>query len=72
MTTVYCRCAAALPLAPPQGQFIARRRAPRIKKQYAEIGGKSPIGDWTRHQGERMVQKLEVRRSRQRAVRELE
>ena len=44
-----------------QGPFIASRRAPRIAKQYAAIGGKSPIGDWTRHQGEALVSKLHAR-----------
>ena len=45
-----------------QGPYIARTRAPKIRKQYEEIGGKSPIGDWTRYQGSHLVRKLEVRR----------
>lgn len=44
-----------------QGPYIANRRTARIQKQYSEIGGKSPIGDWTRYQGERLAAKLNVR-----------
>jgi len=44
-----------------QGPYIARKRAPRIKKQYDEIGGRSPIGQWTDLQGREMTRKLEVR-----------
>lgn len=31
--------------------MIARRRTPRIREQYAQIGGGSPIGRWTALQG---------------------
>ncbi len=48
----------------PQGPYIANKRTSRIQKQYSEIGGKSPIGDWTRYQGERLAAKLNVRRPR--------
>lgn len=34
-----------------QGPYIANKRSPRIREQYAKIGGKSPIGEWTRKQG---------------------
>ena len=40
------------------GDFVSTRRSPRIKKQYAAIGGKSPIGDWTALQGAAMLRKL--------------
>jgi protoporphyrin/coproporphyrin ferrochelatase len=43
------------------GNFIAKRRSPRIEKQYAEIGGRSPIGDWTKYQGEHLHQNLATR-----------
>lgn len=33
------------------GPLIARRRAPRIREQYAAIGGRSPIRGWTELQG---------------------
>jgi ferrochelatase len=45
-------------LQPWLGTTIAARRAPRIEEQYRAIGGKSPIGDWTRKQGDAMVAKL--------------
>ena len=40
------------------GDFVSTRRSPRIQKQYAAIGGKSPIGDWTALQGAAMAAKL--------------
>jgi len=39
--------------------LIARRRTPRIEKQYAEIGGGSPILRYTQLQGDGMVQLLD-------------
>jgi len=42
-----------------QGPLIARRRTPKIIEQYSAIGGKSPIGDWTRAQGRAMEAKLD-------------
>ena len=39
--------------------FIAKRRAPRIEKQYDKIGGGSPIKRWTETQGKGMVQLLD-------------
>ena len=41
------------------GPFIARRRTPRIQKQYAEIGGGSPIRRWTDTQGRMMAERLD-------------
>src|ERR1700712_1953487 len=38
------------PLQPYLGPLISRRRTPKIKKQYAEIGGGSPIRKWSEHQ----------------------
>ena len=43
------------------GPFIAQRRAPRIREQYAAIGGGSPIGAWTALQGAAMEAKLNAR-----------
>lgn len=43
-----------------QGPFIAKRRTPKITAQYAAIGGKSPIGDWTELQGKQMCLKLDA------------
>ena len=40
------------PLQDVLGPMISSRRTPAITEQYAKIGGKSPIGDWTRKQGE--------------------
>ena len=37
------------------GPMIARNRAPRIREQYAAIGGCSPIGKWTAAQGQAMT-----------------
>jgi protoporphyrin/coproporphyrin ferrochelatase len=42
-----------------QGPLIAKRRSPKIIEQYRAIGGKSPIGDWTRAQGRAMAAKLD-------------
>ena len=39
--------------------LIARRRTPRIKDQYAQIGGGSPIKMWTEKQGQAMVKYLD-------------
>jgi len=38
---------------------IAKRRTPRVKEQYREIGGGSPIHSWTTLQGEGMVKLLD-------------
>ena len=39
--------------------WIARRRTPKIQKQYEKIGGGSPIKMWTEKQGEGMVRLLD-------------
>ncbi|CAE6416692.1 unnamed protein product [Rhizoctonia solani] len=39
--------------------WIARRRTPSIRDQYAVIGGGSPILKWTRYQGQEMVKLLD-------------
>lgn len=44
------------------GPWIAKRRAPKVAAKYAEIGGGSPILDWTRKQGQLLVQHLDQRR----------
>jgi ferrochelatase len=36
------------------GPYIARRRTPKIQKQYAEIGGGSPIRKWSEYQAKEM------------------
>ena len=38
--------------------FIAKRRTPRIEKQYMRIGGGSPIKKWTEKQGQGMIELL--------------
>lgn len=48
-----------LPLQDYLGPFIARRRAPKIRKLYEAIGGGSPILRWTRLQGEGMCARLD-------------
>lgn len=51
-----------IPLGPMQkymAPWIARRRTPQIEKQYTDIGGGSPIGKWTKLQGEMMVELLD-------------
>ena len=51
-----------IPLGPLQkymAPWIARRRTPQIEKQYSDIGGGSPIGRWTKVQGELMVELLD-------------
>ncbi len=39
-----------LPLQHRLGPLIAKRRAPDIVKKYGEIGGGSPIYEWTKKQ----------------------
>lgn len=51
-----------IPLGPLQkylGQFIASRRTPKIQKQYADIGGGSPIRKWSEHQNAEMCKLLD-------------
>ena len=46
------------PLQGTLGPYIARKRTPRIVEQYSQIGGKSPIGDWTAVQGAALLREL--------------
>ncbi|KAF0713288.1 Aste57867_4421 [Aphanomyces stellatus] len=51
-----------IPLGPFQefiSNLVVKRRAPKIKDQYAAIGGGSPIGKWTNYQGEAMCKILD-------------
>ncbi|KAF2676664.1 ferrochelatase mitochondrial precursor [Lentithecium fluviatile CBS 122367] len=41
------------------GPYIARRRTPKIIKQYAEIGGGSPIRKWSEYQAAEMCKILD-------------
>ena len=41
------------------GPFIARRRAPKVRGLYQQIGGGSPILGYTRAQGRGMVERLD-------------
>ncbi|OJJ48250.1 hypothetical protein ASPZODRAFT_14398 [Penicilliopsis zonata CBS 506.65] len=41
------------------GPLIAKRRTPKIQKQYAEIGGGSPIRKWSEYQCEEMCKILD-------------
>ncbi|CAG8474039.1 5882_t:CDS:2 [Paraglomus brasilianum] len=48
-----------LPFQKSVAPIIAKRRTPRIRDQYAKIGGGSPIKAWTELQGKGMVQLLD-------------
>lgn len=48
-----------LPFQSHLAPLIARRRTPKVQKQYADIGGGSPIYPWTRTQGAAMAQMLD-------------
>uniref|UniRef100_A0A7S0YGK9 Ferrochelatase n=1 Tax=Hemiselmis tepida TaxID=464990 RepID=A0A7S0YGK9_9CRYP len=48
-----------MPMQDYLGAFIAYRRSPKIREQYAEIGGGSPIRKWTEEQGKMMVEYLD-------------
>jgi protoporphyrin/coproporphyrin ferrochelatase len=48
-----------LPWQSVLGNYIAKRRAPRVTKLYAAIGGGSPIRRWTETQGRGMCQRLD-------------
>lgn len=41
------------------GPLISKRRTPKIQKQYAAIGGGSPIRKWSEYQGEEMCKLLD-------------
>ena len=47
------------PLQNYLGPWIAHRRTPKVRKQYDEIGGRSPIRIWTEKQGQGMVEILD-------------
>ncbi len=49
-----------LPFQSWLGPFIARRRAPKVRKLYEGIGGGSPILHWTTVQGQAMVERLDA------------
>lgn len=49
-----------LPLQSFLGPLIARRRLPKARKRYAQIGGGSPIFHWTKMQGEGLVRRLDA------------
>ncbi|TVQ98741.1 MAG: ferrochelatase [Deltaproteobacteria bacterium] len=48
-----------LPLQKWLGPFIARRRTGAVQENYRQIGGGSPILEWTRKQGEGMCERLD-------------
>jgi protoporphyrin/coproporphyrin ferrochelatase len=48
-----------LPVQRFLGPFIADRRTKKIQQHYQEIGGGSPILDWTETQGRGMVERLD-------------
>jgi len=48
-----------LPMQKKLGPWIAKRRTPSIIEKYNEIGGGSPIFQWTTKQGELMCAKLD-------------
>ncbi|KAG0281292.1 ferrochelatase hem15 [Linnemannia exigua] len=48
-----------LPMQSYMAQFIAKRRTPKIKEQYNQIGGGSPIRKWTTEQGTAMEKVLD-------------
>ena len=50
-----------LPVQKHLGPLIAKRRTPAVIKKYNEIGGGSPISQWTQKQGDLMCQKLDAR-----------
>lgn len=49
-----------LPFQNQLGPFIAARRAPKVAARYRQIGGKSPIWDWTDRQGVAMAHHLDA------------
>lgn len=48
-----------LPMQSFLGPFIAKRRVKSVQKNYTDIGGGSPILDWTEKQGEGMCRVLD-------------
>lgn len=49
-----------LPFQSVLGRFIADRRAPKVRRRYAQIGGGSPLLHWTRLQGEGLARRLDA------------
>ena len=49
-----------LPVQDWLGPFIANRRTKSVQKNYQDIGGGSPILDWTEEQGRGMCERLDV------------
>jgi len=49
-----------LPFQSKSGRWIAKRRTPSIRRKYEEIGGKSPILNWTKKQGDALVRLLDA------------
>jgi len=49
-----------LPMQDYLGAWIAKRRSPKIREQYAAIGGGSPIGKWSEIQGKMMEKYLDA------------
>ena len=41
------------------GPFIAKRRAPKVQDKYKQIGGGSPIKQWTEKQGSLLIEQLD-------------
>ena len=48
-----------LPVQKYLGPFIAKRRTKSVQQNYADIGGGSPILQWTEEQGRGMVERLD-------------
>ncbi len=48
-----------LPMQKWLGPFIARRRTPAVQRNYADIGGGSPLLEWTSLQGREMCLRLD-------------
>lgn len=49
-----------LPVQDFLGPFIARRRTKSVQNNYADIGGGSPILEWTEEQGRGMCERLDL------------
>ena len=47
-----------LPFQKSLARFISKKRAPKVEKEYEQIGGKSPINEWTEKQRSMLEIKL--------------
>ncbi|MBI2418735.1 MAG: ferrochelatase [Ignavibacteriales bacterium] len=47
-----------LPFQKQLARFISKKRSPKVEKQYALIGGKSPLGEWTEIQRSGLEKRL--------------